>query len=172
MRSCLTLREGILSIEAAAHTFMDVSKLGWASLLHRDIHNCFNRSSFQLVFTIHTNALVGTIKILCPPNVDGAKRSKSSKATSLSWRRSTGDEWKLFLCHYWQMTTPLLFLRQFLNPSKVEEYLQLVEKTQGVEIRFCNLVLADRDEVTLPVGVWFMLTMKHFCAYVLMWWAS
>ena len=61
-----------------------------------------------------------------------------------------------------------LFLRQFLNPSKVEEYLQLVEKTQGVEIRFCNLVLADRDEVTLPVGVWFMLTMKHFCAYVLM----
>ena len=117
---------------------MDVSKLGWATLLHRDIHNCFNRSSFQLVFTIHKNALVGTIKRLCPPNVDGAKRSKSSKAISLSWRRSTGDEWKLFLCHYWPMTTPLLFLRQFLNPSKVEEYLQLVEKTQGVEFSSCR----------------------------------
>ena len=37
-----------------------------------------------------------------------------------------------------------LFLRQFLNPSKVEEYLQLVEKTQGINFRFCNLVLADR----------------------------
>ena len=48
--------------------------------------------------------------------------------------------------------TPL-FLRQFLNPSKVEEYLQLVEKTQGVEFRFCNLVLADREEVALPVDV-------------------
>ena len=59
-----------------------------------------------------------------------------------------------------------LFLRQFLNPSKVEEYLQLVEKTQGVEFRFCNLILGDRDEVTLPVGVWFMLTMKHFCAHM------
>ena len=46
-----------------------------------------------------------------------------------------------------------LFLRQFLNPSKVEEYLQLVEKTQGVEFRFCNLGLADRGEVALPVGV-------------------
>ena len=55
-----------------------------------------------------------------------------------------------------------LFLRQFLNPSKVEEYLQLVEKTQGVEFRFCNLVLAEREELALPVGVWFMLTMKHF----------
>ena len=51
------------------------------------------------------------------------------------------------------MTTLLLFLRQFLNPSKVEEYLQLVEKTQGVEFRFCNLGLADRGEVALPVGV-------------------
>ena len=46
-----------------------------------------------------------------------------------------------------------LFLRQFLNPSKVEEYLQLVEKTQGVDFRFCNLVVADREEVALPVGV-------------------
>ena len=46
-----------------------------------------------------------------------------------------------------------LYLRQFLNPSKVEEYLQLVEKTQGVEFRFCNLGLADRGEVALPVGV-------------------
>ena len=119
----------------------------------------------------HLLSCPGQLKILCPPNVDGAKRSKSSKATSLSWRRSTGDVWKLFLCHYWPMTTPLLFLRQFLNPSKVEEYLQLVEKTQGVEFRFCNLALADREEVALPVGVWFMLTMKHFCAHVLLWWA-
>lgn len=47
-----------------------------------------------------------------------------------------------------------LFLRQFLNPSKVEEYLQLVEKTQGVEFRFCNLVLAEREELALPVGVY------------------
>ena len=31
-----------------------------------------------------------------------------------------------------------LFLRQFLNPSKVEEYLQLVEKTQGVEFSSCR----------------------------------
>ena len=61
-----------------------------------------------------------------------------------------------------------LFLRQFLNPSKVEEYLQLVEKTQGVEFSFCNLVLAEREELALPVGVWFMLTMKHFCAYLLL----
>ena len=60
-----------------------------------------------------------------------------------------------------------LFLRQFLNPSKVEEYLQLVEKTQGVDFRFCNLIVADREEVALPAGVWFMLTMKQFCAYVL-----
>ena len=64
--SCLTLREGILSIEAAAHTFMDVSKLGWASLLHRDIDNRVNRSGFQLVFTIHKNALVGTTKKTLP----------------------------------------------------------------------------------------------------------
>lgn len=62
-------REGILSIEAAAHTFMDVSKLGW------------------------------------------------------------GQKVEEFKSHKFELEKEY---RQFLNPSKVEEYLQLVEKTQGM----------------------------------------